>query len=762
MDPNSKIDRIKALDDEVKDVHPVLRDLFRLMPNIEQAEYTQGNREMGADFVLHRRDPEIFDLDYIGVIVKSTMIKQDHEDVRRQIRECSVPRVFQGGQRQIHLTEIWVVTSKTITKGAQEAIHNEYKNSKIRWFDADKLVKLIDAHYPDYWTHKDSHYSLYIGQQKERINSHATLHSLIQGGMPHISLEQQIQRYPESVKHRFGGRPSKPTLLLDELLKRRLLFVEGQMGAGKSELLRSTALKMCSDEIISQHGMVPHFVTFREVTEEKIKLKDETERIQKELKDDKITVVYFIDGLDETLQDLEEKVDLICSMAKDALLSERIKMVVSSRKIPDEKISEKIGKSFDKYLICPLSHVGIIKFIEQICTDYSVTNKFRSELQRSPLLKALPRTPLSAILLGKLISEKVKELPSTMPELYSKYTELVLGRWDIQKGSGSEKEYETISRITAQIAAYMFDNDLEFIGRTELRQHFSDYLSQRRTGQDLDNLLRSFLEKDEIIAYDADSDVVHFRHRTFQEYFSAAWTFHNHGKSAQIEDPFSMERGGKEYFYLGLLKDAPERISALRKLILEQDFQRMIRTSMMGSFMMAAYQTPYNEITFAVSDAFIDLAKLYDSVVSTDVPTFLKTLPELQVLALFSYMVKQAYSYEFFRDALRESKFQVDIDEGLTTSVKVIALYLLDCVLADLKDAQAFERLVEYEADMPWAIRLGISCEAQGNKFINNATRHIERRINKSTRNNFKLKEYISQLESVPLERRVKAQKNNM
>lgn len=755
MSTNWKIERIKAINDEVHELHPLLRDLFRNIPTVQHVDYTQGNREMGADFVITKVDPSIFVEDYIGVIVKTDQIKQDHEDVRRQVRECALPRPVEGGKKNIHLTEIWVVTSKNITRGAQDVIHSEYKNTKIRWFDSEKLVKLIDSYLPQFWEHVNARVSGYVAEQRHRIEGHASLHSLVSARLAHIQIEQQIQRIPEEVRHKFRGKLPKPTTLVDQIIRRNLIYIEGQMGAGKSQLLRSAALALCSDESIQKYGMVPKFLTYRELIEGETDLSTIAHSVRESLNDSEKTVVLFVDGVDETLQSLPTKIDFICECAKNVQNDSKIKLVISSREVKETDLSDKLSKHFDKYTVCPLSHSGIMSFIEQLCKQYSMNNRFKADLERSPLMKALPRTPLSAILLGKLIAEEVKELPSTLPELYSKYTELALGRWDLAKGNGSEKEYETISRITSQIAHYMFENDLEVIAMTELKGMFSAYLKQRRTGQDEAVLLSKFLSKQEVLSFDSTNDVVHFRHRTFLEFFSAVWTYHEMGKTAAIGDPFSMEHSAKEYFYLGLIKDAADRIELLRTLVPSEDIDRMMKVAAMGNFLMAAYQTPYVVITKAVYDTILDLARLYDEIVSGQKRSWLNRLPELQLLALFTHMIKSSYSYGFFVDAIKESKLIAETDDGISDEIRVVILFLFDTVLADLHDPTAFSQLVEkYDALSPWAIRLGISLASADAKFVSDATKHIEKRIQKSARHNAKLIEYLEELQFTPMENR--------
>ncbi len=49
-----KLSRLTHLTDEVDDLHPLLNQLLRKLPNIKNVEYTHGAREMGADFVLSK------------------------------------------------------------------------------------------------------------------------------------------------------------------------------------------------------------------------------------------------------------------------------------------------------------------------------------------------------------------------------------------------------------------------------------------------------------------------------------------------------------------------------------------------------------------------------------------------------------------------------------------------------------------------------------------------------------------------------------
>lgn len=755
MTPIWKLEKVKALNDEVRELHPVLRELFHNLPTISAVNYTQGSREFGADFVLTKRDEMLMEEDYVGVIVKSVPIKQNHDEIRRQIRECEIPRVIEGGKKNIHITEIWVITSKEITKNAQETLHHEYKNTKIRFFDADKLVGLIDRHYPRYWEFTSIKLNKYIADQKEKLERAEGQHSLVPSRVGRIDIPHQIISSPLYSRRKFKTTKYKPSTLTNELAKQKFLIIEGGMGSGKSEMLRETAISLCNQNVIEEHKIIPYFTTYRDILDSGKGLVRLHEEIEEQLEDKGKTIAFFIDGLDETDESIEEKTEKICALASELCNKENAKVVMTTRPIQQEKCLEKIGKHYDIYSVCPLSYGLIINIVEKLCGANSITNKFRDDLQRSPLMKALPRTPLSAILLGRLLAENIKELPSTLPELYSKYTELVLGRWDLNKGNGSEKEYETIHRITGKIAAYMSENDLEYLGLRELKGIFNEYLEQRRTGQKVDDLMRAFLCRQEIIGVDIDRDAVFFKHKTFKEFFFASMLYQQKGIEAPINKPFDIYWQGTEYFYLGIIRDAPKRISELSSIIPQDDIEILSKASSMGSFLLAAYQTPYVEIEKSVSREFIELAQLFIDVSYKKKDSWLNQLPELQLLCLITFILRQAYSYDFFLPALQESKFQVEIDECLDTELKNTSIFLFDTVLASLGDKHAFVSLTDKrESTLSWTIRFGITKAAQDVDLINTATKKMEKRISKATKGNRPFINYIEQVQEVPIAER--------
>ncbi|WP_154234824.1 NACHT domain-containing protein [Burkholderia pseudomallei] len=755
--PQWKMDKIHALKDEVKELHPTLHDLFLKIPYIRSIQYTHGPNEMGADFVLVREDNVLLQEKYIGIIAKADDIKQDYTDLKRQIDECGIERTIDGGKRSIYLSEIWIVTSQNITNNARTKLHRDHKTTNISFLDGAAIAKLIEKHFPEYWDRQTARLSSYITSQSSRITSIGSNHSLLPPNIGSIRVDQQIYRIPDDAKNSFRiHSPHKTTNLISELQRRRAIFIEGGMGSGKSELLRSTAVALFSPDHLNSTKILPLFLTYREFKEKVESLNSIVKEAREYIDDESYHVAIFIDGMDEVSDCEEEKISLVCKLSNDLLQDDKLKLVITSRNIDGITRRKDLAKSFEMYQIAPLAFSSLVNFIQKICNTEGVSDRLRSDLQKSPLLKALPRTPLSAILLAKLLSENVKDLPSTLPELYSKYTELALGRWDLRKGNGSEKEYETVYRLTANLAAYMLENDLDVVGIGEVGRLFKDYLDRRNTGQNADAIQQCFVASREIVAYDSENKTIQFRHRTFAEFFYSQNIFYQQGRSASIKKPFHPYWKSIEYFYLGLIKDAPERINQLSAIAPDGVLEKLIKCTQLGLFMLAAYQTPYESLEGALYRAFVDAAEICCAVSRgehNDSP--LATLPELQVLALLTQSLKQSYGYEFFQRALVTAKIKLAEDVGLVREVGFVAEFFIDSVLAELDDASAFVRLIEnHESELNWSLRLGISCSANDAKFSNDSIRRIEKKLRRAIEKNKALHQFIDEIEGTPIKDR--------
>lgn len=144
--------KIEGYNNEVKELHPFLRNLFSQMPQIKRVEYNHGNGEFGADFLLVEEDQVLLKEVYTGVVVKSKKIQQkDVDEIERQINEAfRMPKIIFNGQKKVSLNKVWLLTNKTISRNAKEKIQEYFKGNNIEIIDIDLLIRLVDKYYPEF------------------------------------------------------------------------------------------------------------------------------------------------------------------------------------------------------------------------------------------------------------------------------------------------------------------------------------------------------------------------------------------------------------------------------------------------------------------------------------------------------------------------------------------------------------------------------------------------------------------------------------
>ncbi len=367
-------------------------------------------------------------------------------------------------------------------------------------------------------------------------------------------------------------------------------------------------------------------------------------------------------------------------------------------------------------------------------------------------MKSIPRTPLSAVLLSKVLSAEAKEIPQTLPELYSKYVELALGRWDAGKGLIAEREYPITISLLSRVAAYMLENRLNELGTTEIIQMFSDYTKTREGLPSAEKLFQKIANRSELIEVNSNRGVFKFTHPSFADYLLALNQKENFGKNAPLTNPFNGRWLGVEYFYLGLIQDAGKRIETLANLILSSEREKILRALNFGNLMLAAHQTEYKHIEKAVSLVFSDTAQLFISITSGKVESRLAFLPELQLLATLTFFLKNAFEYDFFRKALDTAQLECQTEATENYNLQYVHSFLIDSVRAGLGEKDVYSFLAQADfASIPWAVKLGVTHVANDEDLHFEQIEKIIKKISKSRKSNSNLSKYLKTLYETPI-----------
>lgn len=723
MDFKDKYKLIEAIDDEVSILHRLLQDTLRQLEGIEEVEYTHGPNEKGADFVLTRRDPALGRTHQIGIVVKRGKILNNADDVFRQIEECQMPRKIRGGAAEARLSEVWVVNTSTISNQAQDKINHKFVGQRIEFIDGEKLTELVDRYAPYFWHEINSEVGAYLHDLAKRVALVDRECSIVNGlGCDDFYVAPEIQEIEKSRYASRTRRTGRPRLvnILEEVLRSKVNFLEGEMGFGKSKTARSIVGYFAAPERYKQAPVLPVFVTFREIVDSGRSLVEQLEFSTykffpvSELKGSKI--LFVVDGVDEVIGRCPKWDQILSRLTAEAKGIENFHILLTSR--PLRKIDEEVTvyAGARRFLLRQLSMGKLVEFITRACEKLSVPKRLFEDLQRSDLFKQLPQSPIAAALLSRLIAQNSNDLPSNLTELYAKSVENLLGRWDISKGGCTEKEFKDAEMVCLDLADYIVGNQLIYISVDEARQRIIDWHKERNTNTDQGILLERVFEKSGLFSIEPESGILSFRHRSFGEYLHALSGYKRH-RLLPVDRAFDPYWLSVQFFQIGLLGDCEDHLTELLGLIPKTEVGQWMKVLSMPDYFLAGYQTRYNIVENNLFKLFIDAAYLFDQAKQGKTETRLADLSEMHLLWFFQRLVRHCYEYEYFRKSITGTLLKID-QEVLPDQIKYSALFFAACFAAQLDDSSGFEYLVNtYGVEkLPLAISLAIKIEQNSNK----------------------------------------------
>jgi len=519
----------------------------------------------------------------------------------------------------------------------------------------------------------------------------------------------------------------------EEIDKERFLLVEGGMGAGKSKLTRQLIDEYTNPEIFLKKKVLPVPISYKDLVNnyksDPILLIDEL-NTKWAFDDNDFGYLLLIDAVDEKNQPIEDRVSDLKKIIHEVETNSNIKVVITCRYLKGYNDIDYFEGKVRRYELCYLSVNKMIEFLRKMCGKLSIANKIVEDLKKSQLIKELPKTPIAAIILARLINENPADLPSNLTELYMKYIELMLGRWDMEKGLQSQKEYEALDHVLMDFSKYIIENETNHISKDEMIKIFKRYLDPRHLEIISDELYKKMIDRCEIVAEDIEANCLFFKHRTFAEFFYAKYLDKN--KSFKVDEKgFDMYWSNIYFFYLGIQKDHPDVLSKLINLHPEKEVRRWLKIINMSNFYLAAYATQYEIIVDGLSKIFLEAACLFKDIISNKVKAPFKNISHMGMLYFIQLLVRETYAYEFFKDAIVDAALIINESKEYDTETKAYAIFFLNVTYIDLKGTDSFDFLLkDHSKSLPIDLSLAIGHESKDlkaySKLMKKQDRHIK------------------------------------
>ncbi|MCK7335562.1 transcriptional regulator [Enterobacter kobei] len=737
--------RIESLQGEVTEFHPILEQLFKRLPGVRQVECHQGPNEFGADFVIVKYDETLDEETYIGVVCKIGKITQTNSEVERQIEECKIhPRFISSGKKKIILNEIWVVNNSTVSSNAEERIFRKFSGTNIKFLSGTKVTELIERHYPEFWTYNSINYGQYFSEVEMQFLS--GIDNSIMGAIDENNFIAQ-----KVVKQTQKQKKITHESLFDVIHKEKYVFLEGHVGSGKSTIVRQLVSELkkeisCNETDENVLPIVFHYAELSNISED---LKDVAlKKIEKFNFPDENVYIIIIDGVDEVKDDSDARIKNYSRFVQNISSDKRFKLLITSRVSDSLQEYKSVDRMFTRYAIVPLSIGQIVNFVDCMCANELISQKLKAGIEKTPLFKFIPRTPISAILLARILKDEIKELPSTMTELYAKYTEIVLGRWDTSKGLLSQTEYEIIHNVFMDVSEFMMINSLSCISEREVEDIFLSYIEKRNITVDLDKVLNRILRRSELASVNPRNGTFSFAHRSFMEYFYAQKILKN--SNAQLDQEiYNIYWNNTYFFYLGLLRDSENSIDLINSIVPSGDYYRFSRLFMNGRFYLAAYLTPYDKIKKGVHDTFVEAGVFYHDIVKKKTDSELRNFPPIALLSVFTTCLQNNYAYEYFEKALKDTARE--LDKVINPSdEQQFSRFFVSAMLNEIGDKSAFDKLVE-KNHLDILIQLGITHVTGTTGKVTHKLARYFKKLKGQYAGNKKMENYIIELHEKPI-----------
>lgn len=613
---------------------------------------------------------------------------------------------------------IFLVSQFNISNGFEQSISKEISTLKLQFLGRDRLIKLIDDNYSDFWKHEDL---MLIEYEKQFCQKNSEENELKRLKIFNDKYQKLLDIYIEPrISHFYENKttntPVRKTVSIDELLNcKKPILLSGEAGAGKSTLLKKIGQKLIEENVnISTNKNVPIFLTVTEIFENDYKIAQLiTQKVEAffqniTLKDfnDTYKTVVLIDSIDEL--DEENQKNILQELNK---LSEKlnVRYIIGTRN-SDKLVALSEKSNFEDYSIARFNTDQMRKFISKFFLgETQKAENLLDALRENRIIDKLPITPLTLSLISILYEEQNFEIPATIADIYDNFNSLIIGRATV----ASRVEFIDISfkeRILSLYALQLLktpqhkpmDKDVFF-------KHFEQYFEGKtlpiRKGT-LEDVLTYLIDNTGVLIL-KDNKWVQFSHDSYMEYYGAIEIFKHQREEEQslVDNFFENNWQNAAIFYAGKSKDMPKFLEKIIDVLKSAKHINQYFSGVLGCgyLLQALYQTDNKLRKDAVIEALNLNSLANDTLVklASDeaVPLFKNyNLPILQLMGLMyfyetfnSITIKEALKLAF-EDIFNIYKQSKNYSDGY----KAIELALtLDS--KRINEPSALETLVENE-----------------------------------------------------------------
>ena len=290
--------------------------------------------------------------------------------------------------------------------------------------------------------------------------------------------------------------------------------------------------------------------------------------------------------------------------------------------------------------ILPFSFSQAHSLVKKIIpNNSSKTNNFIKALKDNLLDSSLQRTPLALTLMAILYRDDkidLKELPANVYELYNRFTDIYLDKWDHSKGITQLYQYEQTKNIISFIAFHFHKQNINCISEDNLIK-FLYTLRQNYNYDELNNIenfVKYLKTKQGVFYFDDHDNCFMFFNHYFQEFFTSL-SIDDDDESTLLEHFYDEWWTNTLVFYCGKTpKSFGFHKSLINKILPIDAFQRLHYLYNHSKCLQASHSISIGNRSKIVSKLLNEYNNIFKDISSNSLPDnfFLNDVPYVNIV----------------------------------------------------------------------------------------------------------------------------------
>lgn len=228
-------------------------------------------------------------------------------------------------------------------------------------------------------------------------------------------------------------------------------------------------------------------------------------------------VCLFVDALDE-VGDTRERQRVAHLVDEFASAYPKCLVVISSR--PYEYLAEiDVFEKYVRFFVVPIKWKDAERILDLVRTNKTVSDaKVKESLQQLATVQGFDLSPLMVSVYAVTATFEAKDIPPNVTELFKRFSEQMLGRWDEQKGLRNLHRPLIKDFALCALAFHMHQARLTKLSRVDARNIIRDQLRETGHLEDAASILDETINRSGL--FRDFGEEIGFRHHMFQEFFA--------------------------------------------------------------------------------------------------------------------------------------------------------------------------------------------------------------------------------------------------